>query len=93
MVVMRQATSGGGGWPMSVFLTPDLQPFLGGTYFPPQDAYGRPGSPHAAMLQKALLATPVLMPSMHACLHGWHSAHAARDAVLLARGAHCCSCI
>ena len=38
-----QATSGGGGWPMSVFLTPDLQPFLGGTYFPPQDAYGRPG--------------------------------------------------
>ncbi len=39
----HQATSGGGGWPMSVFLTPDLQPFLGGTYFPPQDAYGRPG--------------------------------------------------
>ncbi|BDA44314.1 Spermatogenesis-associated protein 20 [Coccomyxa sp. Obi] len=38
-----QAISGGGGWPMSVFLTPDLQPFLGGTYFPPQDAYGRPG--------------------------------------------------
>ena len=30
---------------MSVFLTPDLQPFLGGTYFPPQDAYGRPGGP------------------------------------------------
>ena len=38
-----QATSGGGGWPMSVFLTPELQPFLGGTYFPPSDAYGRPG--------------------------------------------------
>src|SRR4051812_9092872 len=32
-----------GGWPMSVFLTPDLKPFYGGTYFPPQDAYGRPG--------------------------------------------------
>ncbi len=31
-----------GGWPMSVFLTPDLKPFYGGTYFPPQDAYGRP---------------------------------------------------
>lgn len=31
---------------MSVFLTPDLQPFLGGTYFPPQDAYGRPGEYH-----------------------------------------------
>lgn len=38
-----QATQGGGGWPMSCFLTPDLKPFLGGTYFPPQDAYGRPG--------------------------------------------------
>ena len=31
-----------GGWPMSVFLTPQLKPFYGGTYFPPQDAYGRP---------------------------------------------------
>ncbi len=38
-----QATQGGGGWPMNVFLTPDLQPFIGGTYWPPQDAYGRPG--------------------------------------------------
>jgi uncharacterized protein YyaL (SSP411 family) len=38
-----QATTGGGGWPMSVFLTPDLQPFLGGTYFPPEDRFGRPG--------------------------------------------------
>ncbi|XP_064322988.1 spermatogenesis-associated protein 20 [Phalacrocorax carbo] len=32
-----QATSGGGGWPMSVWLTPDLKPFVGGTYFPPED--------------------------------------------------------
>ncbi len=32
-----------GGWPMSVFLTPDLRPFYGGTYFPPQDMHGRPG--------------------------------------------------
>ncbi len=31
-----------GGWPMSVFLTPDLQPFYGGTYFPPKQLYGRP---------------------------------------------------
>src|SRR5256714_11782870 len=31
------------GWPMSVFLTPDLRPFAGGTYFPPDDRYGRPG--------------------------------------------------
>src|SRR5215207_7149982 len=40
-----QATTGGGGWPMSVFLTPDLKPFFGGTYFPPDDRSGRPGFP------------------------------------------------
>ncbi|MBN2327480.1 MAG: thioredoxin domain-containing protein [Candidatus Omnitrophica bacterium] len=40
-----QALTGQGGWPMSVFLTPDLKPFYGGTYFPPQDMYGRPGFP------------------------------------------------
>ena len=34
-----------GGWPMSVWLTPDLRPFYGGTYFPPTDAHGRPGFP------------------------------------------------
>lgn len=32
-----QATTGGGGWPMSVFLTPKLKPIFGGTYFPPED--------------------------------------------------------
>src|SRR5688500_1984316 len=42
-----QATTGGGGWPMSVFLTPDLKPIFGGTYFPPEDRYGRPGFPKA----------------------------------------------
>ena len=31
-----------GGWPLTVFLTPDLKPFFGGTYFPPRDGYGRP---------------------------------------------------
>ncbi len=40
-----QATTGSGGWPMSVFLTPDLKPFFGGTYFPPADRGGRPGFP------------------------------------------------
>jgi len=35
--------TGRGGWPMSVFLTPDLKPFYAGTYFPPEDGYGRPG--------------------------------------------------
>jgi uncharacterized protein YyaL (SSP411 family) len=38
-----QATTGHGGWPMSVWLTPDLRPFTGGTYFPPTDVPGRPG--------------------------------------------------
>jgi uncharacterized protein YyaL (SSP411 family) len=38
-----QATTGGGGWPMSAWLTPDLKPFVGGTYFPPEDRYGQPG--------------------------------------------------
>ncbi|MFB3825720.1 MAG: thioredoxin domain-containing protein [Bryobacteraceae bacterium] len=38
-----QATTGGGGWPMSVWLTPDLRPFFGGTYYPPEDRWGRPG--------------------------------------------------
>ena len=40
-----QATTGSGGWPMSVFLTPELKPFAGGTYFPPEDRYGRAGFP------------------------------------------------
>jgi uncharacterized protein YyaL (SSP411 family) len=38
-----QATTGHGGWPMSVWLTPELKPFTGGTYFPPTDVPGRPG--------------------------------------------------
>ena len=38
-----QATTGSGGWPMSVWLTPELKPFYGGTYFPPVSKWGRPG--------------------------------------------------
>jgi len=38
-----QAITGRGGWPMSVWLTPGLEPFFGGTYFPPQPRYGSPG--------------------------------------------------
>ncbi len=38
-----QMMTGSGGWPLSVFLTPDGKPFYGGTYFPPKDLYGRPG--------------------------------------------------
>src|SRR5438105_1808085 len=38
-----QLMTGQGGWPMSMFLTPDLKPFFGGTYFPPENKYGRTG--------------------------------------------------
>ena len=38
-----QTTTGSGGWPMSVWLTPELQPFFGGTYFPPENRWGHPG--------------------------------------------------
>jgi uncharacterized protein len=40
--VAVSAISGQGGWPLTAFLTPDGKPFYGGTYFPPQDGYGRP---------------------------------------------------
>ena len=40
-----QALAGQGGWPLSVWLTPDLKPFYAGTYFPPQDRQGRAGFP------------------------------------------------
>ena len=38
-----QSTTGAGGWPLTVFLTPELKPFFGGTYFPPENRHGRPG--------------------------------------------------
>ncbi len=38
-----QSATGSGGWPMSVWLTPEAKPFFGGTYFPPDNRYGRPG--------------------------------------------------
>jgi uncharacterized protein len=40
-----QMSTGAGGWPLTAFLTPDQIPFFGGTYFPPEDRYGRPGFP------------------------------------------------
>jgi uncharacterized protein YyaL (SSP411 family) len=38
-----QSTTGSGGWPMSVWLTPELKPFFGGTYYPPENRWGNPG--------------------------------------------------
>src|SRR5205807_2812277 len=40
-----QMMTGSGGWPMTVFLTPDQVPFYGGTYYPPEDRQGMPGFP------------------------------------------------
>jgi uncharacterized protein YyaL (SSP411 family) len=40
-----QSITGGGGWPLTVFLTPEGNPFYGGTYFPPEDRHGLPGFP------------------------------------------------
>jgi len=50
MQATLQLNQGQGGWPMTVFLTPDQQPFFAGTYFPPTDKWGRPGFP--TILQK-----------------------------------------
>src|SRR5436190_8834064 len=43
MSALQAMTREGGGWPLSVWLTPDLHPFYAGTYFPPSNRYGRPG--------------------------------------------------
>jgi len=45
-----QAISGRGGWPLTVFLTPDGEPFYAGTYFPPEDRHGLPGLPRLMQL-------------------------------------------
>jgi uncharacterized protein YyaL (SSP411 family) len=44
-----QMLTGRGGWPMTMFLTPDRKPFYGGTYFPPEDRQGMPGFPRILM--------------------------------------------
>ena len=44
-----QMMTGSGGWPLTVFLLPTGEPFLGGTYFPPDDRYGRPGFPRVLL--------------------------------------------
>ena len=44
-MLATQALSGQGGWPMTVFLTPEREPFYAGTYYPPEDRHGRPGFP------------------------------------------------
>jgi uncharacterized protein YyaL (SSP411 family) len=55
-----QLMTGSGGWPLSVFLTPDGKPFYGGTYFPPNDMFGRPG------FERLLLAIADAWKNRHA---------------------------
>ena len=70
-----QAMTGRGGWPMTVFLTPDGKPFYGGTYYPPEDRHGIPGFPRVlASISNAyrqergevVLATERLLQQMRA---------------------------
>ena len=51
------ALTGRGGWPMSVFLTPDCKPYFGGTYYPPSTKYNRPGFPEVLEQAYALYKT------------------------------------
>ena len=52
-----QALTGSGGWPMTVFLTPDGKPFYGGTYFPPDDSRGMPAFPKVLLGMAEAYAT------------------------------------
>src|SRR5215470_730846 len=68
-----QATTGAGGWPMSVWLTPDRQPFFGGTYFPPRD--GARGARHGFItilrqVHEAYVADPARVGRATAALVG-----------------------
>jgi uncharacterized protein YyaL (SSP411 family) len=62
-----QMLTGRGGWPMTVFLTPDRQPFFGGTYFPPVDRHGLPGLPRVleavARAYRSIQAFPAPPPT------------------------------
>ena len=49
-----QAMTGQGGWPLTVVMTPDGKPFFGGTYFPPEDRYGRPSFKRVILSLEAL---------------------------------------
>jgi uncharacterized protein len=72
--------SGQGGWPLTAFLTPDGKPFFGGTYFPPDDAMGRPG------FKRILLAIVEAFQSRRAEVD--NSARALEEAVAKAEGFH-----
>src|SRR5512138_1680224 len=62
-MIATQLISRQGGWPNSVFLTPELKPFFAGTYFPPRDVSGRPGFPRVlqSLRQTWLFRRPELL--------------------------------
>ena len=60
-----QALTGGGGWPMSVWLTPHLQPIYGATYLPPVD---RPGMPSFATVLRRI-TLPLVLPGLVGTIH------------------------
>lgn len=66
-----QATTGQGGWPLSAFLTPDLKPFFGGTYFPPENRHGRPGFAH--LLHQIAQLWQQRRPDLLASADGMHA--------------------
>ncbi len=74
------AISGQGGWPLTAFLTPEGKPFFGGTYFPPEDAMGRPG------FERILLAIAEAFKTKRAEVDS--SAHALEEAVAKAEIFH-----
>jgi uncharacterized protein len=74
------AISGQGGWPLTAFLTPEGKPFFGGTYFPPEDAMGRPG------FKRILGAVAEAFRSRRAEID--NSAHALEEAVAKAELLH-----
>jgi uncharacterized protein len=82
-----QATTGGGGWPLNVFLTPDLKPFFGGTYFPPDNRHGRGGFPQvlqqiAQVWQERHGEVIASADEIHARLQTAAASHAPGDALL-----------
>jgi uncharacterized protein len=82
-----QAMGEGGGWPLNVFLTPDLKPFYGGTYFPPEPKYGRPSFlqllQHVANLWETRGDEVIQSAAqMHTQLASMTAAESARDVLL-----------
>jgi uncharacterized protein YyaL (SSP411 family) len=89
-----QAYTGSGGWPMSVWLQPDLKPFVGGTYFPPDDRFGRRGFVSVCRAvahawnedrEKVLAHSAQIMESLRELTLPKPVSEASRDPQLLAR--------